>query len=365
MIWRRLSVFLALCGLTVAFGYAATHQHVRMSSYVTPSSVKGEWTAQQDAYWRGRISAVGGTEAYRTFAESTAREPLDWQHPQAHAFSKLLYEEEGLEGSLVCDMQFSMGCLHEFFAQAIATEGIEVLPQLGAFCDTLPDLVNPANCRHGIGHGIQAWFGYEPKRLLEGLAACRQLPHTEGDVYGGCVSGLYMEYNLRVMEETDAPRQVVDGNYFSPCDTVSQGDLGACVFWLPQWWTYLFNDHISSQSNFSSNYVNMGMRCRGFGLAEDVEDDCFRGVANIVASAADSLGSVQAPLIACDAAASNVREKMICRSYLAATYYGERKTYAGDVCDGLDPTSNAYCMAFATGKADYIRMVPLTQQHEI
>ncbi len=281
------------------------------------------------------------------------------QHANAHEFGRLLYTVLGMSGIAVCDMQFSMGCYHEFMGQAIAHEGVEIVHALAAECDTLADKVHQSGCRHGIGHGIQSWLGYKPKDLLRGLDICKNISNSFKDLLGGCSSGLYMEYNLRIMLASDATLRPMDtDNFFSPCDIVPKESLPTCVFWLPQWWMSVQRSAHAQAYNFTPNYLadykQSGTLCRKLALSRELEDYCFQGIGATVSGAAPS---VQPAIDACDTAATTLREKVLCRGLVAAVHWFDEGDKAIEACKGLTGEAFEYCHTYATGKADILNMI--------
>jgi len=324
----------------------------------TVSEIASQKPADDEIFWRAYITQVGGVQAYKQFSNAVARVPVQLQHSKAHIFGRLLYEVEGIKGFQACDMQFSMGCYHEFFAQAIARNGRAAITQFGEVCASLP-VIDKGNCRHGIGHGIQSWLGYTPADLVEGIALCAGLPGADTDAYGGCVSGLYMEYNLRTMiASSTSIRTLVEGDYNAPCDSVLPGDQSVCAFWLPSWW-YLLQSHKTTPTS-QVDFAELGDRCRALPFSLEVKNSCFRGIArNVVSGEASSTPS---GATACDIASETVDEKRLCRSFLALIYFNLGKPQAAEsACAGLQAEALLYCKSFASGKVDFPHMTPLIE----
>jgi len=353
-------VFLLLSAgvLGLALFVHASGSNTEASALPTTSAPPdGLWNDTKESYWGNEISSKGGAEAYKEFALVTLKDPGVMQHSEAHAFGRLLFEVEGIKGISVCDMQFSMGCYHEFIGQAVAHEGTAILAQLSLVCGSLPDPVQQSGCRHSIGHGLQAWLGYNPADLLKGLAMCKELPGSLRDIYGGCSSGLYMEYNLRIMAAGASAavpdvREVKKGNYYEPCDIVPAEDLQGCVFWLPQWWESLpsFID-----STLATKFSKTGTLCRTLPFA-DVSDACFRGIGATVSGSTDSLQSV---FDACKAASATDRENLLCRGFVAVVYRSQQNPDTDRVCDGLVGSGLDYCKTYQTGSAGLLDAIPL------
>ncbi len=361
-IGRHTGVLFGFCAVTFILALIASGMFV---GGVLPSSdasapTTQDWGVADHDYWKVRVEKVGGVKAFSELADTIATEDPLFQHSKAHGFGGLLYETEGLSGFAACDMRFSMGCFHEFLGKAIASEGKKVVSQLVAECDKLPTDVSKSGCRHGVGHGIQAWLGYDPKNLLEGLVICKSAMSVFGDPFGGCSSGLYMEYNLRIMLGIEAPfRQVDNDNYLAPCDIVPKDALPICIFWLPQWWASLLHSKHAfgegdPQSNYLADYKEVGRLCRSLNLSRELEDSCFQGVGATVSGAGDSLEYV---IEACTGASENMREQVLCRGFIAAVYASEKKPNTDKICEGFTGSAFEYCNTYATGKADFLNMI--------
>src|SRR6185369_7342223 len=119
-----LFLFLSAAVLGLAL-FARASGNASMVKPVQPSAVlqDGSWNDSKESYWQHEITTKGGAVAYKEFTTAVLKDPSVMQHSEAHAFGRLLYKVEGIQGIPVCDMQLSMGCYHEFIGQAIAHEG--------------------------------------------------------------------------------------------------------------------------------------------------------------------------------------------------------------------------------------------------
>lgn len=355
---RHRAAALALCAFVLMLSIAAS------LSRPTPVSVPVQttavsWSDTERATWKDRIEEVGGIRAYAEFATLAESSTQAGGHTQAHNFGGLLYEVEGVAGFPACDMRLSMGCYHEFLGQAIAHEGSAVIETLAAKCDALPEIEGQSSCRHGIGHGIQAWLGYKTGDLLEGLRLCRTLAKKYDDPYGGCSSGLFMEYNLRVMIDSGASIRPVEGdNYFAPCDAVGKEDKTTCVFWLPQWWVSLLNTQLVAGADAHTKYIGdfeeAGSRCRSLNPTELFEA-CFRGIGATVSGFGTSVETVRA---ACSAASRSSREDLLCSSFAAAVFRSRANPEAPLVCQPFRGVERDYCESYASGAATLLDLTP-------
>src|SRR6185436_7584448 len=160
-------IFFGLSLLCLALAFVAVHAKplaLKHAPKDTTTPGASAFSIEEEQYWKEQIASEGGLSAYRDFSKIVANDPPSSQHRQAHEFGGLLYKVEGIAALSVCDLQFSMGCFHEFLGQAISDQGISVIDTLAHECSKL-DQFTQGGCFHGIGHGIQAWLGYESKDL--------------------------------------------------------------------------------------------------------------------------------------------------------------------------------------------------------
>jgi len=212
-------------------------------------------------YWVEEIKTKGPTNAYQAFLSLNAKRPFGIQHDAAHVIGEALYIALGAKGVAVCDQAFSFGCYHGLFSFAISEHGTELVPLLDGECQKLKS--DQGACQHGIGHGILQYFGYD--RLNEALKACGLAERI--DEISGCPSGVFMEYNVPLVEGQDGfsevvPRSFQEGNPYEPCGTVPNEFRASCYYELPQWW----------QRSFQDDYAVIGRLC-----AEIPDDEYIRG----------------------------------------------------------------------------------------
>lgn len=197
-----------------------------------PQKVAGDIS---NAYWQKQIESMGATTAYAQFKEQAAKSAAP--HIEAHKFGGALYETRGIAGIEVCDASFAYGCYHELTGRAISNHGESALPEANARCRKSENFLS---CQHGIGHGILSITGYKKDDLVSVLDTCASL--ADADKIGGCVGGVFMEYNLRTMlsieeKEKSLLRTLPDENVYAPCDSLSKRThREACYFWQPQLW---------------------------------------------------------------------------------------------------------------------------------
>lgn len=259
---------------------------------------------EDHAFWRERIREVGSKNAYEEFAASVAGVSRGWQHEQAHTFGGALYQEVGTEGLATCDSRFDYGCFHEFLGRAIAELGIASVAELNATCIRMLGK-DSGFCQHGLGHGIQSYFGYSDEHFFEAIEVCSDLP--QNDPIGGCIGGIFMEYNLRSMLADDRIiRESADPHY--PCNELEQTYVPACYFWQPQWW---YEEVIQEEEQAEVIFAELGNRCDAVMLGKAMKEICFSGIGNIV-QRGDTRGSDNA----CDFVSDNHTYTKLCWDFV-------------------------------------------------
>jgi len=298
--------------------------------------------------WESWIERKGGVRSYEDFALSVEGLREEEQHIRVHVFGGALYDTEGLRSLSVCDSRFFYGCFHEFTGRATAEGGIESVEELNKVCiDTLDGSEEEA-CRHGLGHGIEVFFGYTPDDLEKSLDVCNELP--ENNIYGGgCFGGIFMEYNLRTMLSEDATVRV-SSDMLEPCRGLPDEYVPACAYWQPQWWRSGPLSHLQMWEV----YARMGRYCaemeEQLGATEEqqktIRSMCFGGIGGI--SAPDAEFNTFLIKKVCDIAAGTEEERILCRANAAYRMTeSPLRDEAKDVCEDLDDIGLEYCHAFA------------------
>lgn len=309
--------------------------------------------------WRERIAEIGGRAAYAEFLSEAEKTAVEEQHGLAHVFGGALYRTEGLPSMSVCDSSFSYGCFHEFLGRAIAERSLSVVPELNDACASAAS-ESPLSCQHGIGHGIQGYFGYDRRALERALDECKDLPWS--DPIGGCYSGVFMEYNLQTLLGTEAKTRVPGrdpDDIYEPCDSLPDEYKVACVYWQVQWWhAALFAGASDPQA-----FAKMGGYCHAM-AGEDgrLVRACFEGLGNFTVVAAGFDPKRTAAL--CDASSSESTDRLFCRSIAANSLYSGGAGLEGNgaaVCYGLPRESYDFCIAYAHNKANILDVLPVPQ----
>ncbi|HVU75502.1 MAG TPA: hypothetical protein VHD38_01525 [Candidatus Paceibacterota bacterium] len=335
-------VYVAVAAALVGIGgLLFLHMHTR-SIAVAPQGTLGE----RESFWKGRIEAVGASDAYAEFAQSVSTLSPAKQHENAHTFGGALFDAEGTAGLATCDARFSYGCFHEFLGRAIASLGMGIVDSLNQGCvDALGG--NALSCQHGIGHGVQAALGYDESALKKALRICENLPYN--DPIGGCYGGVFMEYNMQTMlGEQARTRPEKPGDPLYPCDVLSAAYLPACAFWSPQWWINL--QHQAGAPTVDTKAI--GSLCDSFTDAHQVRA-CYEGLGTVVPPEGAFEPATVRDL--CDRSSLDPVHQLYCLSYAANSLDVGGSGQKGDaaaVCDGLSDKSYAYCMAYAQNKAN-------------
>jgi hypothetical protein len=285
------------------------------------------------SYWTNRIRTIGGARAYQEFEQSVSGMSASDQHGLAHIFGGALYHSVGLAGITVCDTHFSYGCYHELIGDAIATEGLSAIDQASALCSGIG-----AGCKHGMGHGILSYFGYEQTDLKKAVAECDRV--GVGGSRQGCLGGVFMEYNMRTLASSHARDETAD--LYAPCDAYRGVAAESCYLYQPQWW---WVEHFApSTSTVSSSFKRMGMLCNE--LSSDLRASCYKGVGFMVPPNASYMSDQSIALCALYSGIDRVQ----CSEGAAVVLKGtEHDNEAMAVCRSLPEKTMAACMPYAQG----------------
>lgn len=143
------------------------------------------------------------------------------------------------------------------------------------------------------------------------LDLCETLPET--DPLTGCYGGVFMEYNLRTMLGDDGEVRSSEEGLFSPCDSLNDVFVPACVSRLPQWW----GEGLLQGDKTVSSFERIGELCRIFGdVNKNVLQACFQGIGMYLPHELNyDLGRVGE---FCTAASHTTEEDLWCRSTAAS-----------------------------------------------
>lgn len=284
-------------------------------------------------HWSKKMDEQGADKAYQAFKEEYANAGFGIQHTMAHVIGELIYQKKGLEGMVVCDSTFSFGCYHSFYSQALAVEGLSIVPKVDKFC---LDKFGPlgTGCQHGIGHGLMDFFG--PQKLTLALEACSLT--TQLKKMFGCTSGVFMEYNVPIMlsstNSMTVPRTLNEKNPYAPCPAVPEKYQESCYYEMPQWW--------DKENVFAKDYKKIGELCQAI-VSLESREACFLGIGNVVAPS--SFYVVKDAIKRCQEMPTE-DSKITCQSGASWSFYAaiNYRSLSEEVCANLDKDKQKRCV---------------------
>lgn len=293
--------------------------------------------SENSQLWAERILKVGGKKAYQDFKKEVENIRPGIQHAKSHEFGEALYYSEGLDGISVCDNSFSFGCYHSFLGTAIYLEDLKTIPFLNQKC--IENLRNQAlGCQHGIGHGIMTYLGYRFENLTNALINCDKL--TANDPIGGCIGGVFMEYNFQTMLVDEGKIRTYDKKKpYYPCDLIGEKFRPACYFWQGQWWSTVLSE------NNEEKYHEIGDLCQQI-VSDSFRDQCFLGIGNITPILAD--WNPKQAIILCKIF-SSLEEQLLCQAGAAGSFAAvpEFRDLSSELCDEFKGEDKDKCRKFA------------------
>lgn len=226
--------------------------------------------ARERGHFRKQIETLGGERAYTLFVERYEEDKYtSVQHGAAHLFGEILFKVQNISGVAVCDSSLAYGCYHGFFTQAVLESGLSILPLLDEACGNQK---TGSPCRHGIGHGLMEYFGTD--HLDDALRSCPKAKREQ--FMGGCSSGVFMEYNVPLVEDNGefvtTVRTLDTGSEYGPCTSVDDQFKESCYHELPQWWKQVYKN----------DYALMGELCNKV-ESHNERRACFLGIGNNIA----------------------------------------------------------------------------------
>ena len=276
-----------------------------------------------------RIDKVGPERAYSEFKKENQLRDERFRHGEAHLFGEVLYEKAGIRGISICDNSFTFACYHSFFGRAISEQGLGTLPVIERACIEKFG-VNPSACTHGIGHGLLAYLG--PDKLLSALHACDTL--QEKLVFGGCPSGVFMEYSIPLDVGATLTRlRPFDEAYpYEPCVLTPEKFRQSCYHEIGKWWEFFLD------------YEKIGRLCDVIVSAKEKEA-CFQGVGDI--ATLSSGYDVTETVNKCKKMPTGEGE-LLCRkgAFLFFSGIAEYKALAPALCQGVGADRAYICFGF-------------------
>ncbi len=296
-------------------------------------------------YLETLIDTSGPQIAYDKFASAIADLAPHDQHTAAHTFGTALYNATSIDGLSVCDERFSNGCFHSFSGSAIAEGGFEsTVPLMVKKCNEEETVPLTHSCLHGVGHGIQAYLGYEYANLSKGIETCRE--KTTGNLTAGCWGGVFMEYNLRTLIGIDSVRPLTEATRYTPCDSISEDLRPSCMYWQPEWWEEV-SLHNMSVTDF---FLKAGNYCADLPVGDE-RRACFSGIGSIMPTRIFDIIEESAM---CRQIAQNVEDALACWSFIYnKTPYSEKTEVAREnFCNEFVEEELNYCLEHKDSPAD-------------
>jgi hypothetical protein len=287
--------------------------------------------ANQREHWSEKMDEIGTDAAYEEFKETAKNLHFGTQHTLAHIIGELLYAKSGLDGLSVCDDSFAFGCYHSYFSQALLANGIEIIKDLDAECIKEYGPLG-SGCQHGIGHGLSEYFG--PSKLVPALEACKDT--TQAGELAGCVSGVFMEYNIPILiteaTASSAPRTMENDDPYAPCPSMPKQFQPSCYYELPQWW---------GQGPFPHDTLKQGQLCEHVPNPDQLEK-CYLGLGKIIAP--NSNFNVEIILSACRHMPTE-RGRIMCQAGASWSFDAqpEYQHLAKGLCVNLDESASGIC----------------------
>lgn len=288
---------------------------------------------EESLKWTNAIRESGAAQAYNNFKQAFAYDHFGTQHSAAHIFGEILFDEEGIEGLSYCDSTFAFGCFHSFFSKALHVLGEGVIGDMDSTC-ILKYGEFGTGCQHGIGHGILQYTGH--KNLVEALELCRFT--TQKVPTFGCTSGVFMEYNVPLINYGEDQAFVTRSRVlnpdkpYEPCPGLPYKFKESCYYEMGQWWDKVYD----------ANYEKIGELCENI-LDQEFRESCYLGVGNVVAPT--NLYDVAKTKKDCSLMPRDTG-RLNCRSGASWSFFAnpDYRDLASQVCDDLDEKTKEKCV---------------------
>ena len=180
----------------------------------------------------------GVSAAYQYLKAGWDKKPLQ-AHDLAHLIGHLAYEQLHVGGIALCDTDFAFGCYHGFFEAMLKDQGESGIEVARHACIALSGEVSIQACLHGMGHGIMA----SKDSIPDSLARCSSFPSDERF---SCFDGVFMEYNMGIMNEQQATVTPTLSDPWNFCETILSEAQPACI---RNQTTYLLATHVIPQTS--------------------------------------------------------------------------------------------------------------------
>lgn len=183
-----------------------------------------------DAVLLEYIKSYGPAPTMKVIIAASDRQRVEC-HDRAHQFGRMSYEvydDEVLKLILPeCHSGFYHGAIEAYFRK----NGTDHLSEkLSYICPSTLNAFYMHQCRHGLGHGLMAWSGYE---LLDTLDYCGMIDEPGGKA--SCRTGAFMENIVGSLTGAQAKAIGHSTKYLSvdpqyPCSVVKEEYKADCYF---------------------------------------------------------------------------------------------------------------------------------------
>ena len=193
---------------------------------------------EQEAMITEMAQKDGVGASYQYLKVGWEKKPLQ-AHELAHLIGRLDYEQLGVRGITLCDANFAFGCYHGFFEVMLkeqGTTGVEVARQA---CIALTGDEIIQACLHGMGHGIMA----SKDSIPDSLTQCSLFPKDERF---SCFDGIFMEYNMGIMEKRSSTTIPTQDDPWKFCEVTLKEARPACI---RNQATYILASHALAQES--------------------------------------------------------------------------------------------------------------------
>ncbi len=224
--------------------------------------------AEEKIKWLTFINKVGTEKAYVQFSELYKDKNYVVQHNMMHLMGGLVYSTEGIRGIGICDSSFDYACYHQFFIDFIREKGSFAVPQVIETCIQRHG-EQAGFCIHGVGHGVQEFYGDTQEGLLKALKTCAGLTSVlsfSPSAVSQCNEGVFMQYNHVLPIQNMLVREVDPTDPLSPCNVISEEFKRDCYLSIARRWLLFYTGEYRQADIFCTL------------VPEQYKKFCYRGI---------------------------------------------------------------------------------------
>ena len=266
---RRTALVIIVIFIAISLSLLLSQRSKRLPPLI--SNATQDQTALYN-YWSADIKLKGATSSYKELV--IALKPIksrDTQHDNAHIFGQALFDTLGTSSVSVCDDSFRYGCIHALIERSILVNGVPEASRLSTWCDS-PENTNVEQCRHGIGHGLTAYFGNTEDGVAKALELCSKVETAR---LNSCEQGVFMEYYNRFWQsERKDTRPISENDPLSFCKQLPSRYAFMCGYASVQWWLYSLAAHFTA----NESYAQLGNYCSYARNDIAMLQGCFEGI---------------------------------------------------------------------------------------